>query len=117
MQTSDLVKAHRPPCPEDVRAQLERIVTSREFPTAGRGAAFLTYIVEEVLAGRTDRIKGYAIALEVFRRDQHFTQEDPVVRIEAGRLRRALERYYLVAGQNDPVRIDVPKGGYIPVFS
>lgn len=117
MQTSNVVESRQPLCPEDVRAQLQRIVTSPEFPTIGRGAAFLTYIVEEALAGRADRIKGYAIALEVFRRDQHFTQEDPVVRIEAGRLRRALERYYLVAGQNDPIRIDVPKGGYVPAFS
>ncbi|MGO7917282.1 hypothetical protein ACC702_38380, partial [Rhizobium ruizarguesonis] len=42
---------------------------------------------------------------------------DPVVRIEAGRLRRSLERYYLVAGQQDPVRIDIPKGGYVPTFT
>lgn len=117
MHTSNVLQNRESPCPEDVRAQLRRIVTSPEFPAVGRGAAFLTYIVEEALAGRADRIKGYAIALEVFRRDQHFTQEDPVVRIEAGRLRRALERYYLVAGQDDALRIDIPKGGYVPVFS
>ena len=117
MRTSNAVESRQSPCPEEIRAQLERILTSSEFPTVGRGAAFLTYIIEESLAGRADRIKGYAIALEVFRRDRRFTQEDPVVRIEAGRLRRALERYYLIAGQNDPVRIDVPKGGYVPVFS
>ncbi|NHT77759.1 adenylate cyclase [Rhizobiaceae bacterium CRRU44] len=103
-------------CPEAIRAQVAKIVASPEFPAAGRGAAFLTYIVEEVLAGRANRIKGYSIALEVFKRDEHFSQDDPVVRIEAGRLRRGLERYYLVAGQDDPVRIAVPKGGYIPVF-
>lgn len=106
-----------PPSPEDIRAQLERIVSSPEFPGSGRGAAFLTYVVEEVLAGRAERIKGYSIAIEVFKRDEGFTQDDPVVRIEAGRLRRALERYYLVAGQNDPVRIDVPKGCYVPSFT
>ena len=116
MHTSNVIENREPPCPEEIRAQLQRIVTSPEFPTIGRGAAFLTYIVEEALAGRADRLKGYAIALEVFKRDQHFTQEDPVVRIEAGRLRRALERYYLVAGQHDPIRIDMPKGGYVPTF-
>lgn len=109
--------ARPPPSSEDIRAQLERILASPEFPGLGRSAAFLTYVIEEALAGRAERIKGYSIAIEVFRRDEGFTQDDPVVRIEAGRLRRALERYYLVAGQNDPVRIDVPKGGYVPCFT
>ncbi|QRM57470.1 adenylate cyclase [Sinorhizobium sp. BG8] len=106
-----------PPTPDDIRAQLERIVTSPEFPAVGRGSAFLSYVIEETLAGRAQRIKGYSVAIEVFKRDQGFTQDDPVVRIEAGRLRRALERYYLVAGQNDPVWIEIPKGGYVPSFA
>ena len=102
---------------EEIRAELERILSSREFPGAGRAAAFLRYVVEETLAGRGNRIKGYSIAIEVFGRDETFTQDDPVVRIEAGRLRRSLERYYLVEGHRDPVRIDIPKGGYAPAFS
>ncbi len=105
-----------PPGPDDVRAQLERIVSSAEFHGGGRGATLLSYIVEETLAGRAERIKGYSIAIEVFKRDESFTQEDPVVRIAAARLRRALERYYLVAGQHDPLRIEIPKGGYGPTF-
>lgn len=117
MQDSNAIGTHQLPNADDIRAQLERIITSPEFPTVGRGAAFLTYIVEETLSGRANRIKGYSIALEVFRRDEHFSQDDPVVRIEAGRLRRAIERYYLVAGQTDPIRIDIPKGGYVPVFT
>ncbi|WP_276122083.1 adenylate cyclase [Pararhizobium qamdonense] len=116
MQNSGTIGRREPPGAEDIRVQLQRVVTSSEFPSFGRGAAFLTYIVEETLAGRATRLKGFSIALEVFRRDEHFTQEDPVVRIEAGRLRRALERYYFVAGQTDPVRIDIPKGGYVPTF-
>jgi TolB-like protein len=106
-----------PPSQNDIRAQLERIVTSTEFPTSGRGPAFLIYVMEETLAGRADRIKGYSIAVEVFKRSEGFTQDDPVVRIEAGRLRRILERYYLIAGQKDPIRIDIPKGGYVPAIS
>lgn len=105
-----------PPSEGDVRAQLERILDCPEFPTAGQGHAFLRYVVEEALSGRGDRIKAYSIAIEVFNRDERFTQDDPVVRIEAGRLRRALERYYLISGQNDPVRIDIPKGRYVPSF-
>ncbi|PKA44639.1 adenylate cyclase [Rhizobium sullae] len=105
-----------PPNHDDIRAQLERIFSSCEFPKVGRSAAFLTYVTEEALAGRAERIKGYSIAIEVFKRREGFKQDDPVVRIEAGRLRRTLERYYLVAGQNDPIRIDIPKGGYAPSF-
>jgi adenylate cyclase len=106
-----------PPGTEDVRLQLERIIQSDEFPSTGRSAAFLRYVVEEVLAAREARIKGYSIAIEVFKRPASFTQDDPVVRIEAGRLRKALERYYLVAGQSDPIKIDIPKGGYVPTFA
>ncbi|WP_311044393.1 adenylate cyclase [Rhizobium bangladeshense] len=97
--------------------QLERVISSPEFPGVGRAAAFLRYVVSETLAGRGNRIKAYSIAIEVFGRDTGFTQDDPVVRIEAGRLRRSLERYYLVAGQHDPIRIDIPKGGYVPTFT
>ncbi|MCS0461296.1 MULTISPECIES: adenylate cyclase [Rhizobium] len=106
-----------PPNADDIRAQLARILSSEEFPQVGRSVSFLVYVTEEALAGRSDRIKGYSIAIEVFKRPEGFTQDDPVVRIEAGRLRRALERYYLVAGQDDPVRIEIPKGGYAPSFT
>lgn len=106
-----------PPDAVEIRSQLERIVASAEFPGVGRSAAFLRYVVEEAIAGRASRIKGYSIAIEVFGRNETFTQDDPVVRIEAARLRRSLERYYLVVGHGDPVRIDIPKGGYAPVFS
>ncbi|MBY5562945.1 adenylate cyclase [Rhizobium leguminosarum] len=105
-----------PPDQNEIRAQLERILSSDEFPKVGRSATFLTYVTEEAVAGRANRIKGYSIAIEVFKRREGFKQDDPVVRIEAGRLRRTLERYYLVAGQNDPIRIDIPKGGYAPSF-
>lgn len=106
-----------PPGTEEIRTQLERIVASSEFPGLGRSAAFLRYVVEETIAGRAARIKGYSIAIEVFGRNESFTQDDPVVRIEAARLRRSLERYYFVEGHKDTVRIDIPKGGYAPVFS
>ncbi|MBB3237408.1 adenylate cyclase [Phyllobacterium endophyticum] len=113
-----VARVERPsPAPEDIRAQLERLIANPEFPNTGHAHAFLRYVVEETLAGRAERIKGYSVAIEVFNRGEGFTQDDPVVRIEAGRLRRALERYYLVAGQNDPVRIDIPKGKYVPLFT
>lgn len=106
------------PSPEEVRAQLARIVASPGFDVPERSRGFLRFVVEETLAGRGERIKGYTIAVEVFGRDASFDANvDPVVRIEAGRLRRALERYYLMAGHTDPVLIDIPKGGYVPVFA
>lgn len=106
------------PSPEEVRSQLARIVASPEFVVPERARNFLRYVVEETLAGRAKRLKGYTIALAVFERDQSFDgQGDPVVRIEAGRLRRALERYYFVSGQADPVLIEIPKGRYVPAFT
>jgi adenylate cyclase len=105
------------PSPSEVLAQLDKILSSQEFSLPERGHKFLRYVVEETLAGDADRIKGYSIAIKVFGRAVSFdAQSDPVVRIEAGRLRRALERYYLVAGPHDPILIDIPKGAYVPIF-
>jgi adenylate cyclase len=100
-----------------IQAQLERIIASGAFDASRRNQAFLRFIVEETLAGRADRIKAYTIGTSVLGRDEAFDpQSDPIVRIEASRLRRSLERYYLMAGQDDPIRIDIPKWGYIPSF-
>jgi len=103
--------------PDAVRAELDRIIASSQFDASARNRRFLQYVVEETLANRTERIKGYNIATEVFGRDPSFDpQTDPVIRIEASRLRRSLERYYLTAGVQDTIRIDIPKGSYVPTF-
>ena len=102
----------------EVLSQLERILASDAFDASARNRAFLRYVVNETLGGRADHIKGYTVAQEVFHRDADFDpQLDPVVRIEASRLRRSLERYYLTAGRRDPLHIDLPKGGYVPTFT
>lgn len=102
---------------EDIRAQLTRILTSREFEATERMRSFLRFVVEETLAGRRRSIKGYTIATEVYDRGQDFDPaRDPVVRTQASKIRRALERFYLTAGRADPIRIDIPKGGYVPLF-
>ncbi|MDR6755270.1 TolB-like protein [Mycoplana sp. BE70] len=107
-----------PPTNSEIEDQLARIRSSSAFDAPDRAHKFLTYVVQEALQGRADRIKAYSIAIEVFGRDATFdAQNDPVVRIEAGRVRRALERYYLLAGQKDPILITMPKGGYVPVFT
>lgn len=103
---------------EDVRAQLDRILKSTDFEATARERRFLSYVVEETLGGRASHIKAYSIAVQVFGRDASFDpQNDPIVRIEAGHLRRSLERYYLTAGQSDRVHLTIPKGGYVPTFA
>ena len=107
------------PWPEEaIRSQLERILGHEEFRATDKMREFLRFVVEQTLAGNARHLKGYTIAVEVFGRGEEFdAAHDPVVRIQAGRLRRAMERYYLVAGGRDPIRIEIPKGGYVPVFS
>jgi hypothetical protein len=105
------------PTPEAVREQLERILSHPEFTASDRRKSFLRYVVEETLAGRADHLKGYSIAVSVLGRDDSFDPSaDPVVRLEARRLRRELEHYYLTAGSGDPIHISVPKGAYVPTF-
>jgi tetratricopeptide (TPR) repeat protein len=95
--------------PEMILAQLERIVSSTLFVKKRQLCGFLTYIVAETLAGNSERLKGYTIALDVFGRNPDFNpQLNPVVRVRANQLRKALQRYYLTGGSNDPIRIDVP---------
>ncbi len=109
--------ARKPLDDSAIRAQLVRILASPDFDATARTRKFLTYVVEEAIAGRADRIKAYAIATDVFGRDASFdAHSDPIVRIEAGHLRRALDRYYLMSGVSDAVVISVPKGGYVPKF-
>ncbi|TCR85993.1 hypothetical protein [Rhizobium sp. BK376] len=105
------------PTAEEVCRQLERILASEEFLSPDRGRRFLQFIVDETLAGRSEFLKAFTIANQVFGREVSFdAQNDPVVRIEAGRIRRALERYYLISGQDDEVTITIPKGRYVPHF-
>lgn len=106
------------PSADEVRRHLAEMLSRTEFSASARNRRFLTYVIEETLQGRDYRIKAYTIALAVFDRNQNFDPLiDPIVRIEASRLRRAIEHYYLTAGRNDPVRIDMPKGSYVPKFS
>jgi TolB-like protein len=82
-----------------------------------RRRALLRYLVDETLAGRADGLKGYSLGLAVFSHDGKFEpQSDSVVRLEARRLRRDLDSYYVDDGARDPVRISIPKGHYVPHF-
>lgn len=101
-----------------IQAALKRVLGYPQFKKSKRLTRFLSYVVTEKLAGREDRLKGYAIGVEVFDKPDSFDPErDSGVRVEAVRLRRALKSYYLSEGRNDPIIIDIPKGSYVPVFT
>jgi TolB-like protein len=107
------VDASGEPTAQEVRAELERILASRTFARAARASDLLKFLVGETLAGLGARLKGYTIGVEVFGRPDDFDpQNDPLVRVEAGRLRRRLLAYYSDEGRNDPVRVDLPRGSY-----
>jgi adenylate cyclase len=100
-----------------VRQQLAKVLASSEFQRSPLLRDFLLFIVETTLAGLAHEIKGYNVAIQVLGKSADFdADKDPIVRILAGRLRRALERYYLLQGRHDPVRIDIPLGAYVPTF-
>ena len=101
-----------------IREQLNRILISPEFEVTERMRDFLRFVVEETLAGHAGELKAYTVAIQVYGRETDFdAAHDPLVRIQAGKLRRALERYYLIKGEEEPLRIDIPKGTYVPVFT
>ena len=106
------------PDPERVRAQLARVLASPVFREAPRMSRLLRFLVEETLAGRTDRLKAYTLGVEVFDRPADFDPGvDSIVRVQCGQLRRRLARYQAELGAEDPVQITLPRGGYAPAFT
>src|SRR5437773_9804034 len=102
--------------PETVRRQLERVLASTSFTRSERLSRFLRFVVEGHLDGRDNELKESVIALEVFGARDYDPKQDSIVRTEAGRLRARLAEYYVGEGGGDPVIIELPKGGYVPVF-
>jgi len=106
------------PSPQAVRASLDAILASAAFSNSERLRRFLRFLVERALSAQTDDLKEYTIGLEVFDRDPTYDPRvDSTVRVHAGKLRDRLREYYLDEGKSSAVRIDVPKGTYVPVFS
>ena len=102
---------------EVVRTELQRILKSPGFLHSKRLCRFLSFVVENTLAGRSSHLKEYVIGLEVFEKDESFDPRlDPIVRVEAGRLRAKLAKYYETDGRSAPVVIELPRGTYVPVF-
>ena len=109
--------ASAPMEPGVVQQQLERILSSSQFVDTTRLARFLKYLVDQTLAGNDDALKGYSIGLDVFDKPDDFDPAiDTIVRVQASKLRSRLDLYYATDGAEDPLRILVPKGSYVPVF-
>ena len=99
-----------------VRAELDRILASDLFTRSERLSAFLKFIVDQTLTGHGDSLKEQVIAVELYGKDADFnTAADPIVRVDARRLRDRLREYYATAPPRGIV-ISVPKGTYTPVF-
>ena len=102
----------RIPDAAEVMTQVRHIVQSSDFPASDRNRRFLQRVVENSLQGRTTSAR--EVAVEVFGRPASFDSlKDPIVRIEAAKLRRDLETYYLKSGKTDPIHLSFAKGRYI----
>ena len=102
---------------ESIQLQLQKVLQDPIFSESDVLKNFLSYIVTETVEGRSNRIKEYTIAVSALGKPSNFNpQESGIIRIHAGRLRRALNRYYDDRGRVDQIRICIPKGTYIPVF-
>src|SRR5881227_2310440 len=100
-----------------IRDEPARILGSVTFQPVDRLKRFLAFIAHEALAGRSDQLKEYVIGVQVFGKESSFDpRADPIVRVQARRLRARLVRYYREEGGADSIVIELPKGGYAPVF-
>lgn len=103
---------------QETMAELERVLSAAEFRSTERNRKFLRYVTEQLLQGREDKVKAYSIAIDVFGRPENFDPTiDPIVRIEATRLRSSLAQYYELHGQDGGLRIELPRGRYVPAIS
>jgi serine/threonine-protein kinase len=106
-----------PPASRPADEQLERILRSGTFHQSDRLKRFLTFIVSETAAGRAAELKEYVIGVQVCGKEDSFDpRTDPIVRVQARRLRAKLVRYYRQEGRADPTLIELPKGGYMPII-
>ena len=111
------VEVEQTPPADLVRATLERILASEEFVGSAQLSRFFRHIVENSLLGGDSDLKESVIGIKVFNRGPAYDPKaDPIVRVEARRLRARLDAYYLKSGTAEAIRISLPKGGYVPIF-
>jgi TolB-like protein/Tfp pilus assembly protein PilF len=105
------------PSPEQIRAQVDKMLASRLFARSERLCRFLRFCVQQTLDDKSDQLKEQMVGVEVFdRKGDYDPRTDPIVRVEARRLRSKLKAYYASSGRPDCVFIDLPKGAYVPSF-
>ena len=103
---------------EGIEQQIQKIFSDPFFTNSDILRKFLTFIVDQTLSGHANWLKEYTIGVNVLNKSADFKpQDNGIVRIHAGRLRRALHHYYNSVGALDPIHISIPKGGYVPVFA
>ena len=103
---------------QEIRSQLERILVSPPFRSSKRHPRFLRFVIDKTLSGTAQDIKERIIGVEVFDREIHYdVSNDPIVRVAAGEIRKRLAQYYIQPGHERELRIELPPGSYIPIFS
>jgi hypothetical protein len=106
-----------PPSAEQIREELHRVLSSREFRSSKRSQDFLRYVVENTLNGHRDMLKERTIGIDVFGRSTSYEpSDDATVRVKAGEVRKRLGLYYSDQGAPNPLRIELPSGTYVPDF-
>ncbi len=102
---------------DEIRAEADRVLAAGSFQRSERLSRFLRFVVDGALEGKHEQLKEYVLGVEVYQKGADFDPRiDSTVRVEAARLRAKLREYYETEGRSDPVRIDLPKGGYAPLF-
>jgi len=100
------------------REELRRVLQSKHFASAPKKSRFLEFVSEQTLLGNADKLNEYLIGVEVYGRGSDFNpQDDPIVRVQAHEIRRALKAYYEEYGSISPLRIELPAGHYVPFFT
>ena len=114
---SDIPTSEEIPSPTSILEELARIQANRYFRGSARGKQFLEYVVQNALEGGTEKLKERVIGAELFGKPADYaTGEEPVVRVQAGEVRRRLHEYYLSKPANARVLIELPTGSYTPTF-
>src|SRR5499427_10401184 len=97
--------------------QVQRVVASKTFKTSEVHRNLLTYLAEKSLSGEAQNLKEYTVGLDVFGKPSSYDpRQESVVRMHVGRLRQKLAEYYRTEGADDPVVVDLPKGGFALTF-
>src|SRR5262245_47680908 len=107
-----------PPELDANQSQIQRIVSSKTFKTSEVHRNLLTYLAEKSLSGEAQNLKEYTVGLDVFGKPSTYDpRQESVVRMHVGRLRQKLTEYYRAEGVDDPVIVDLPKGGFALTFA